>query len=351
MSIQGIADFRSDTVTRPTPAMYQAIANAALGDDVFGDDPTVNELQEYAAHLFAKEAALFLPTGTMANQVAVRVHCRPGDEVILESRAHTFFHEQGGLAALAGVQARTIAGDRGKIAIDEIAAAIRPDNEHYPITRLVVLENTHNGSGGSVLPLDYMKSVHEFARSKGLAVHVDGARIANAAMASGTKFEDYGSVCDSVTCCLSKGLCAPAGTILLGSKAFIKEARRARKLYGGGMRQVGILAAAGLVALRDMRSRLADDHRRARWLAEGFSELAALDVLSPETNMVYVRAKGRAQAIAGEMKAHAVWVLAVDRDTLRFVVHKDIDDADIERAVTVMEEVDRRTKNVGVQGL
>jgi threonine aldolase len=351
MSHGGTADFRSDTVTRPTPAMYEAIAKAALGDDVFGDDPTINELQDYAAQLFGKEAALFCATGTQANQVAVHVHCRPGDEVILEQRSHTFYHEQGGLAVLSGVQARTLAGERGRMSLEDIAAAIRPDNDHYPVTRLLVLEQTHNGSGGAVLPLEHLRAAFELARKHGLKVHVDGARVANAAIASGVPLREYGAACDTITCCLSKGLGAPAGTVVMGSRAFVKEARRARKLFGGGMRQVGILGAAGLVALRDMRERLAEDHRRARWLAEGFFELPGLEVVPPETNMVYVRAGGRASAVAQEMRTYGVWVLAIDRDTLRFVTHKDIDDTDIEKAVAAMQEVNRRTMHVGVQGL
>ena len=348
MSYAGIADFRSDTVTRPTPAMYDAIARAPLGDDVFGDDPTVNELQDYGAQLFAKEAALWFPTGTMANEAAVRVHTRPGDEIILEERCHIFFHEQGGPAQLSGVQCRTLRGERGRVPLHDVEAAIRPDNEHYPITRLVVVENTHNASGGSVIPLDYLKSAFQLARQAGLKLHIDGARIANAAAATGIPLKDWAAAADTITCCLSKGLSAPAGTLLLGDKAFIKQAKRPKKAFGGTMRQAGLMAAAGLVALRDMRERLSEDHRRARWLAEGFASLPNLKVVSPETNMVYVGASSRAQAMAAELKNRGVWTLATDRDTMRFVTHKDIDDHDVERAVAAMEEVNRRIAHVGV---
>lgn len=334
MSHAGVSDFRSDTVTRPTPAMYEAIASADLGDDVFADDPTVNALQEYAAELFGKEAALFVPSGTMGNQIACRVHARPGDEVLVEKTGHVFLFEQGGLAQLSGLQVNTLAGERGAMSLEDIRAGIRPDNEHFPRTRLIILENTHNMAGGAVLPLDYMRDVRGLADEAGLRVHLDGARIANASIASGVSLADMAECAHSVTCCLSKGLSAPVGTVLMGDAEFIAEGRRVRKVLGGGMRQGGVIAAAGLVALRDMRERLADDHRRAASLAAGLDALEGWDVVVPETNIVYVDVPGPAAAAAEAFGEHDVATIALGPETLRFVTHKDIDDPDVERALT-----------------
>lgn len=337
MSFDGIADFRSDTVTRPTPDMYEAMTSAPLGDDVFADDPSVIALEEFAADLFGKEAGLFVPSGTMGNQIAVRVHTRQGDEIIVEQSSHTYIYEQGGAAQLSGVQPRPLAGDRGVMDLELVRSVIRPDNEHFPVTTLIILENTHNGSGGSILGLDYMKSIRGLADEHGLRVHLDGARLCNASAATGISLSDYASVADSVSCCLSKGLGAPVGTVVAGSSEFVREARRVRKVFGGGMRQAGVLAAPGLVALRDMRERLVEDHRRAAELARGFSECPGLSVVDPETNMVYVTCPGRAPTIADSLREHNVWTLALDADTLRFVTHKDLDDGDIRSATEAIK--------------
>ncbi len=342
MSYQGKADFRSDTVTRPSPAMIEAMTSAPLGDDVFGDDPTVRELEAYGASLFGKEAAVFVPSGTMANQIACRVHCARDSEVLLEAGSHVFLFEQGGLAQLSGLQVRTVAGERGQIDLERAAALVRRDDQHYPVTRLLVLENTHNAAGGAVLPLAYLDEARAFCDRHGLKMHLDGARIGNAAAASGTALADFAARADSISCCLSKGLGAPVGTLLLGSADFIRQARRVRKLFGGGMRQAGVIAAAGLVALRDGRERLVDDHRRARRLAEGFAARPeGFEVVTPETNLLYMRLPGRARAFQEACARRDVLALALDDDLIRMVTHKDIDDADVERALAVELE-DRR---------
>ena len=326
-----VSDFRSDTITRPTPAMYEAMATASLGDDVFGDDPTVNALQDYAAQLFGKEAALYLPSGTMANQVAARVHTRRGDEVIIESKAHSYYHEQAGLAALSSLQTRTLDGERGVIDLDDIRAAIRLNDVHFPVTSLLILENTHNYSGGSVLPFEYLESAFDLTREQGLKLHVDGARIANAEAASGISLGRWAGCADSISCCLSKGLSAPVGSLLMGDAEFIAEARRVRKLFGGAMRQAGVIAAAGLVALRDMRARLVDDHRRTMEIAENLGDRPGVEVVPPHTNLLYLGLPGQARRVAAELGEQGVLTLAMSDDLLRIVTHKDVGDADVSR--------------------
>lgn len=339
MAYQGIADFRSDTVTRPTPAMLEAMVSAPLGDDVMGDDPTVRELEALAATLLGKEAALYLPSGTMANQAAIRSHAGPGDEVLLEQTCHVFLWEQGGAAQLSGVQLRPLPGERGRVSVEDLERGIRFDDPHCPVTRLVILENTHATSGGSVLPLDYLDEVRSFTQERGLALHVDGARIAHASAASGLPLSEYGRRTDSISCCLSKGLGAPVGSVLAGSVDFVRRARRARKVFGGGMRQAGVIAAAGLVALRDQRARLVEDHVRARALGEALAALPGLEVVSPETNMVWVRCPGRAESLAAALEKEGIRCLWMDAGTLRFVTHLDVDDEDVDRAVEAMAGV------------
>ncbi|MBN1442447.1 MAG: low-specificity L-threonine aldolase, partial [Planctomycetes bacterium] len=291
-----VIDLRSDTVTRPDAAMREAMARAAVGDDVLGDDPTVQALEERAARITGKEAALFVPSGTMGNSIAIAVLTRPGDEVILESQCHSFNFECGGAARLWGVQTRPIAGERGQIPLEAIEAAIRPEDDiHEPRTRLVILEQTSNVAGGCVLPLEYLRSVGALCRKRGLAFHIDGARVFNASVASGVEVAEYAAAGDTVMFCISKGLGAPVGSLLAGSRELMEEARRIRKLLGGGLRQAGVLAACGLHALERNVERLAEDHRHARELADLIAPLAArgLEVTPPETNMVYLSWPGR----------------------------------------------------------
>ncbi len=335
LSFQGKADFRSDTVTRPTAKMYEAMAQAPLGDDVFGDDPSVIALEEYAADLFGKEAALYVPSGTMANQIACRTHCRRDAEVLLEATSHVFLYEQGGLAQLSGLQPRCVVGDRGVMAIADLETLVRGDDPHFPVTELLILENTHNSAGGAVLPFDTMLTAQEFTKKHNMRLHIDGARITNAEAATGIPLADYASCADSISCCLSKGLSAPVGTVLAGDREFISQARRTRKLFGGGMRQAGVIAAAGLVALRDMRARLKDDHIRAARLAEGLNGRDGFSVVAPDTNLVYVSCPGKAHAFVEACAQNDVMTLALNDDTLRFVTHKDIDDRDVERVLAV----------------
>lgn len=328
-----VSDFRSDTVTRPDDAMRAAMASAQVGDDVFGDDPTVHSLEERSAEVLGKEAALFLPTGTMANQVAVRCHCVPGDEVILHEGSHVYRFEQGGLAALHGVQAVPLRGERGMISCDEVLGSMRPDDPHCPRSKLVVLENTHNFSGGCVLPVALVEELSQEVRSRGLKLHLDGARLMNAAIALGCPPKTLAAPFDSVTLCLSKGLGAPIGTMLAGSSHFIHQARRVRKLLGGGLRQAGIIAAAGILALESGPRRLAADHDRARRLAQGLAEIRGLSVRNPETNIVI------ASLTAGDtapwlqfLKRHDVLAVGFGPGRVRFVTHRDVDDVDVARA-------------------
>ena len=282
-----VIDLRSDTVTKPDAPMLEAMCSAPLGDDVFGDDPTVTRLEELAAESLGKEAAIFVPSGPMGNSIAVGTHCSPGDEVIFESLCHTYNFECAGAARLWGVQAVSIAGDRGVIPLDSIAAAIRPEDVHMARTKLVILEQTSNIAGGCILPLDYLEAVSSLCREHGLRLHIDGARIFNASVASGVEVSSFAACADSVMFCLSKGLGAPAGSVLAGTAETIAEARRLRKLLGGGLRQAGGLAACGIYALGHNIERLGEDHRRAAELAVKLKELnlAGLRISSPDTNM------------------------------------------------------------------
>ncbi len=283
-------DLRSDTVSWPTPAMREAMANAEVGDDVWGDDPTVNRLEEMAAAMVGKEAAVFVPSGTMANLAAAMAHCGRGDELILGNQAHSFRYEAGGVAVLGGIHPHVLPNrPDGTLALDEIEAAVRPDNDHFPRSRAILLENTHNICGGKAIPTSYMAAVRQLADRHGLVVHLDGARVFNAAVALNCPVTEITRHVDSVSFCLSKGLCAPVGSLLCGPAGFIRRARRARKVLGGGMRQAGILAAAGIVALEQMIDRLAEDHANARKLARGLADTTGVDLdpAAVETNMVY----------------------------------------------------------------
>jgi len=333
-----VSDFRSDTVTKPTGSMLRAMASAELGDDVFEDDPTVARLEEMAAGMFGKEGALFVPSGVMGNLVSVLVQSRPGDEVLLEENSHTFHFETGGAAAFGGVQTRTIPSERGIPSMTALEDGIRPDNIHFPITSVVIYENTNNICGGVIVPLEVMGEVYALASSRGVSVHLDGARIWNAHVASGVPLSEYGARADSVMCCLSKGLSAPVGSMLLGSQRFILGARRVRKRLGGGMRQVGVLAAAGIVALEEMIDRLAEDHRRARRLADGLANTRGL-IIHPEhlhTNIVIFRLAGPVppyDALVRYLAEQGVWVTNLWGRGIRLVTHRGVDDADVERAL------------------
>jgi threonine aldolase len=336
----GDVDLRSDTVTQPTPAMREAMATAEVGDDVFGEDPTVNHLEVMAAERMGKEAALFVPSGTMGNLAAVLAHCGRGDEVILGDLTHTYLYEAGGVAALGGVHPRPIPNQAdGTLALEAIEAAIREDDVHYPISRLVCLENTHNRCGGVPLTVEYTRKVGELAHCHDLRLHLDGARIFNAAAAQGVAARLLAAPADSITFCFSKALCAPVGSALCGDEAFVRRARRIRKQLGGGMRQAGILAAAGIVALETMVDRLAEDHARARRLAEELSRIPGilLDPGTPHTNMVYLNLAEEvpldAAQITGRLWPMGVRVEPSGRRRFRLVLHYWVDDAGVERAV------------------
>jgi threonine aldolase len=338
-------DLRSDTMTRPTPSMRQAMAEADVGDDVFGEDPTVNRLEEMAAERLGKEAAMFVASGTMANLVSQLAHCGRGDEIILGSHSHTFFFEQGGSAAVGSIHPRTVANQPdGKLPLEEIEAAIRGDNIHFPRTRLIVLENTHNMCSGYPLDTDYMKAVGEIARRHGLKIHVDGARIFNAAVSLGIDVRDLAAPADSVSFCLSKGLAAPVGSLVCGAREFVNEARRARKVVGGGMRQAGVLAAAGIVALTEMVDRLADDHANAKKLAEGLADIPGLsiDPAHIKTNIVFfdlTRPDMTPEQLVNRIEAQGVRMLPVGPQRLRAVTHYHITSDDIEHALEIFSRI------------
>jgi threonine aldolase len=333
-------DLRSDTVTKPTPAMREAMAKADVGDDVYGEDPTVNRLQEMAAEMTGKEAGLFVASGTMGNLSGVLAHCQRGDEVILGNRAHTFLFEAGGISVLGGVHSAQLPNQAdGSLALEDIEAAIRPDDPHDPISRLVCLENTHNRCGGVYQTPEYMQKVADFVHERGLAVHLDGARVFNAAAAQGVKAKALTGPVDSVTFCLSKGLCAPVGSVLCGSKVFIKKAHRIRKLVGGGMRQAGILAAAGIIALETMVDRLAEDHARAKRLADGLKQVPGLVLqgTGPATNMVFLSLDDSVpystQEVHARLETRGVRVGVTGHRQYRLVVHYWIDDVGVEKTL------------------
>jgi len=340
-----VVDLRSDTLTRPTSEMSRAMAGADVGDDVFGEDPTVNKLEQLAAHRLGKEAALFVASGTMGNLVSLLAHCGRGEEIILGSFAHTFYFEQGGSAAVGGIHPRTLPNQPdGTLVLSDIEGAIRTDNVHFPRTRLIVLENTHNLCGGHPLDIDYMKAVGDVARRHGLKVHVDGARFFNAAAALDVPAAKLAAEADSVSFCLSKGLAAPVGSVVCGNHNFISEARRARKILGGGMRQAGVLAAAGIVALNEMVDRLADDHANARKLAEGLAEMpgVTIDPSQIHTNIVYFEVNREDITVEGLVKClddHGARMLPVGPGRIRAVTHYHISPDDIDYVLEVFAKV------------
>jgi len=337
-------DLRSDTVTKPTPAMRDAMAKADVGDDVYGEDPSVNQLQELAAEITGKEAALFVPSGTMGNLAAILSHCNRGDEIILGDLAHTFLYEAGGISALGGVHPHTLPNQQdGSIKPEDIRAAVRGDDPHYPVTRLIALENTHNRRGGVALSLDYMQSVGALAKEHGLKVHLDGARLFNASVSLGISAKKLTAPVDTVTFCLSKALCAPVGSMLCGSSEFIARAHRVRKQLGGGMRQAGILAAAGIVALEQMITRLADDHARARQLANEVGKNAGINVYAQNTNMVYIELSDEmplsADDVINSLSDKEIKIGQVGSRQFRMVTHYWINDEALERVIQAFADL------------
>ncbi len=330
-------DLRSDTVTRPTLAMRRAMAEAEVGDDVLNEDPTVLKLQEKTAQLFGKEAALFVPSGTMANQIAVGVHTRPGDELVCDPSAHVYLWEGGGIARLWGVTSRTVDPAEGVLGLSDLRGKVRPDDSHYVRTRMISLENTHNRAGGRIHPITAIAEISGWARAHNLAMHLDGARILNAVVASGIPAAEWGRYFDTVSICYSKGLGAPVGSALVGSADVIHEAHRLRKVLGGGMRQTGVIAAAALHALEHHVDRLAEDHANARLLAAAVEETPGLALESGrvETNLVWIAvdpALGTARELAARLHDDGILVSALGPQVLRACTHLDVSRADVERA-------------------
>jgi len=338
-----VSDFRSDTVTRPDRAMREAMASAPVGDDVLGDDPTVKELEEKVAALCGKEAGLFVPSGTMGNQVAIHVHCSPGEEILADPATHVFNYEGGGAARFSGVQVRQVPFPPGGVDLQALEEALRDrEDEHQPKSRLVVEENTQNLRGGAVIPPGAHDDLARFCREKGLVLHVDGARIWNAAVAAGVPPARLLQGAETAMVCLSKGLGAPVGSVLLGSRDFRGEALRARKAFGGGMRQSGVLAAAGLVALEGWEERIREDHRRARALAAGLEGIPGIRVEDPlpASNMVYLEIQGGAEPAKEwerRLAARGVLCIALGR-RIRLVTHRDVGDADVDRALRAFRD-------------
>lgn len=340
-------DFRSDTTTHPTEKMRRAMANAEVGDDVYGEDPTVNTLEQKAAAMLGKEQGLYVTSGTMGNLLAVLAHCARGDEAIMGTQGHTFLHEAGGVSALGGVVIHTIPNQAdGTLALTDLENALRnPEDVHEPISKLVIIENTQNFCGGVPIGLEYTESVAAFARKHGLLLHLDGARIFNAAVALGLPASKLVAPVDSITFCLSKGLCAPVGSVLCGDAAFVGKARRLRKMLGGGMRQAGIIAAAGIVALDEMVDRLAEDHHRAAVLGDGLRSMAKVHLTknSPQTNMVFFKLDESVELSVSQfldaMKQEGVLLMDSGPAEYRMVTHNDITDKAIEVALDAFKKV------------
>ena len=337
-------DFRSDTVTKPSPGMRQAIANAEVGDDVIDTDPAVERLQSLCSEMLGMEAAIFMPSGSMTNQIAIRVHCRPGDEFICESGCHIYNYEQGAFAQLSGVSSKTVDGDFGVLHVDQLRNLIRPDNEHLVRTRLVCLENTHNRGSGRIQPYENVVEKCQWADENGLRRHLDGARLFKAAVASGIAVADWAKHFDTVSVCFSKGLGAPVGSALAGSKELIKRARWARKLFGGGMRQAGIIAAGALYAMENNIERLAEDHANAQVLARAIrqSEGLTLQPYAVDTNILISHVEtslGMASEFVGAMCVEAVLVMATTPQLIRLVTHLDLSAEQVAKACEVIKRV------------
>ena len=339
-------DLRSDTVTKPTETMRRAMYEAKVGDDVYQEDPTILELEELAASIVGKEDALFVPSGTQGNQIAVLTHCRQGEEIILEAESHIFYYEGAAISAFAGVQPRTIAGDRGAMDPKDVQAAIRDEDVHFPETGLICIENTHNRAGGAVIPLNNMQDIYHIAQKNGVPVHLDGARLFNASIASGTDVKDFANQTDSIQFCLSKGLGAPIGSMIAGTSNFINQARKWRKRLGGGMRQAGMIAAPGLVALQTMIERLEEDHENAKVLANGLAQINGLSIENiVETNIVIVNTKAArltAEEFLQLLKEYGILAVSFGPFSVRFTTHYNVDVKDIN---TVTEKIHNILKN------
>jgi len=337
-----IIDLRSDTATRPTKGMLEAMWGAEVGDDVFGEDPTVNKLEEKAAGMFNMEAALFCPSGTMTNQIGIKTHVQAGDEIIIDRTAHIYNFEGGGIAFHAGASVRTIDGDRGRITPQDILDNINPPGDHYPKTALVTIENTSNKAGGSYYTLEEMQAISKVCRDEQLKIHLDGARIFNALVEIEHDPAELGGLFDSISFCLSKGLGAPVGSLLLGSKEYIKRARRIRKVMGGGMRQGGYLAAAGIYALTHHIKRLKEDHRRAKELGEGLKTLSYVSELLPiDTNIIVFKLieSCKREDFIGKLLKKDIKVVPFGPQTIRMVTHLDFDDEMLEKVLRVLKSL------------
>jgi len=336
-------DFRSDTVTKPSEAMRDAMLSAPVGDDVFAEDPTVNELQEYAADLFGMEAALYCSSGTQTNQIAINVHVTPGGEVITHKESHVYKYEGGGIARNSGASVRLLEGNRGRISVHQIAQWINnPDDVHYPLTQLISLEDTANRGGGAIYDFNEIKKIRKFCLDNGFPLHLDGARLMNAMVENGVDIKEYASQFDSVSLCLSKGLGAPVGSLLIGSKDFIKKSHRVRKVFGGGMRQAGIIAAGGLYALKNNVERLREDHAHAKALESAFNEMDWVDsVMGVETNIVVVILKNpdSRDSIIAKFNEAGMAPMAFGPGMIRFVTHLDISQSEIDRTISFIRSL------------
>jgi len=337
-----IIDLRSDTLTKPTPAMLDAMMKAEVGDDVYGEDPSVNRLQQMSAELFGMEAALFCPSGTMTNQIAIKVHTKPGDELVCADNSHVYKYEGGGIAFNSGVQAKTLKGERGKITATQIDDAINNEDVHFPATRLVCLENTANRGGGSVYELEEIRKIRQLCDEKKLALHLDGARIFNAIVKADYTARDIGTQFHSVSVCLSKGLGTPLGSVLLGSREFINQAKRVRKVFGGGMRQAGYIAAAGIYALQHHINRLKEDHKKAATVSEVLGKISFVSEIMPvETNIIIFKLNdsSKTQPFIEDLRAADILVSKISADECRMVFHLDITDEMVDRLITLLKRI------------
>jgi threonine aldolase len=334
-------DLRSDTVTRPTPAMLEVMMHAKVGDDVFGEDPSINQLESMAARLFGMEAALYCPSGTMSNQIAIKCHTRPGDEVICEKSSHVYIYEGGGIAFNSGSQVRAIDGDRGRISAEQVTTAINPDDVHKARTSLVSLENTCNRGGGSCYDLEEIRKIKQVCTDNQLKLHLDGARLFNALVATGQAALAYGQAFDSISVCLNKGMGCPIGSLLIGPAAFIRQARRVRKVFGGGMRQAGFMAAAGIYALQYHMDRLAEDHVHARQIASALEKKDFVrSILPVETNIVIIEVEPPycPKTLVARLRAKDILAIAISASQVRFVTHLDISPDMVRQVVSVLDE-------------